>query len=114
MLRHVLNFLIDYTAHINAKKIFGGTLTLLGFICISKIRTASDPNDAIAYALAGIVVGGVGLIVIYYDIAKDKLDSSRSELSMLAEAQKQKERQKTNASSWHMDQNPNNEANSKK
>ena len=104
MISHVFDFLVDYFTNLNAKKIFGGILVLLGLAFIGKIGGSGDANNAVLYAVGGIFIGGIGFVVIYYDIAKDKIGHGYDELSTLTKAYDKKEPENRKVSAWHMNE----------
>jgi hypothetical protein len=104
MINHVIDFIFDFFTNLNIRKILGGILVLVGIAIINRMGSSGDPNKAILYAIGGILVGGVGFVVIYYDIAKDKASHGHDELGTLTKAYGQKEREKIKVSGWHMDQ----------
>lgn len=65
-------------------------------------RVSGDLNVGMMYAIGGIVVAGVGFVIIYYDMAKDKTSSNYNELETLTKAKKQNEQLR----GWHIDHNP--------
>lgn len=89
MLQHIFDFLTDYFTNLNAKKIIGGIIVLVGLVILANVSAARTMDGTVLYALGGILVASVGSIVIYYDIAKDKAPSNYNELEILANAQKQ-------------------------
>lgn len=91
MLFHIINFLVDYFTNLNAKKIFGGILVLIGFAITSKIPSNPDLNTAMLYGAGGILLGGIGFIIIYYDIAKDKAAQEYNELQTIVQAHKDRQ-----------------------
>ena len=95
MLTHIIDFLVDYFTNLNAKKIFGGILVLTGLAILGRIVSSGlrsgDANVGILFAIGGILVGGVGLVIIYYDIAKDRTSNRHDELELLSKAYKQNE-----------------------
>ncbi|HSX30553.1 MAG TPA: hypothetical protein VLE99_01425 [Candidatus Saccharimonadales bacterium] len=108
MLLHLIDFLVDYFRNLNVRKITGGILALIGLAILGKMTTSGDTNRAVLYAIGGILVSGVGFIVVYYDIAKDKTRSRYSELDTLTKAHTQNEHEDGKASTWHMNQGPDN------
>lgn len=106
MLPHIIDFLVDYFTNINAKKIFGGILVLLGLVIIGQMGISGNPDTAVLYAIIGIFIAGIGFVVIYYDMAKDKLGGGHDELRTLSEGYKQKELEERKVSGWHMSDNP--------
>lgn len=101
---HILNFLIDYFTNLNAKKVFGGILVLIGMSIIGRTGVSGNADKAVLYAICGILLAGVGLVVIYFDIAKDKIGRKHDELGTLTKAYEQKEREERKISTWHLDQ----------
>ena len=118
MLTHMIDFLVDFFTNLNAKKIFGGILVLIGLAILGRIVSAGlisgDANVGVLYAAGGILVGGVGLVIIYYDMAKDKTSSGHSEIDTISKAYEQKAREDLKTSGWHMNQNPGHENTPKK
>ncbi len=104
MISHVIDFLVDYFTNLNAKKIFGGILVFLGIAIIGKAGSSGDTNSAIMYSIGGILIGGIGFVIVYYDIAKDKIGHGHDELLTLTKAYKQKEREEGKATAWHFNQ----------
>lgn len=110
----MIDFLVDFLKNINAKKIGGAILVLVGLALIGRIGTSEDANRGVLLAVAGIIVGGIGFVIIYYDIARDKSGSGHNELNTLANAYKQKEREERKATGWHMDESSDNKASHQK
>lgn len=104
LLLHLIDFLVDYFSNLNVKKIVGGTLVLIGLAILGRIVGSGNPDRAVLYAIGGILIGGAGLIVVYYDIAKDKTDSRYNELDMLSKVSKRNEHEGKGVTAWHMDQ----------
>ncbi len=103
MITHVIDFLIDYFTNLSVKKIFGGIIVLLSLAIISKGQISGDPNRAVLYAIVGILIGGIGFIVIYYDMAKDKIGHEYDDIQILTKAYEQKVREERKVNAWHMD-----------
>ncbi len=104
MINHVIDFIFDYFTNLNVRKIFGVILVLVGIAIINRMGASGDPNRAVLYAIGGILLGGIGLVVIYYDIARDKTSHGHDELGTLTKAYKQKEREKVKVTGWHTSQ----------
>lgn len=102
MLSHILDFLVDFFTNLNAKKIFGALVALAGIWMLQMVPGANDPNKGVAYAIVGILLGGVGFIIIYYDIAKDKHGGGFDQLDTIAKGYEQKEHEKGKLTGWHM------------
>jgi hypothetical protein len=102
MLVHIIDFLVDYFTNLNVKKVFGGVLVLAGLSVISRAGLASDTNITILLSIIGIVIGGVGFVIIYYDMAKDKNGGDFDELGTLVNGYKQGEEKKPKLTGWHM------------
>lgn len=79
---------------------------LIGIAIMGKIQTSEDINSALLYGILGILVGGIGFVIIYYDMAKDKLGRENDDLHLITTAHKQHTHEKGKISSWHMDQVP--------
>jgi hypothetical protein len=99
---HIVNFLVDFFTHLNARKVFGGVLVLLGLWLVQNLAGAGGSNLALMYGAAGILVGGIGAVIIYLDMTKDKAGGGFSELDTIAKGYEQKERDKHQPSGWHM------------
>ena len=108
MLTHIIDFLVDYFTNLNAKKIFGGILVCVGLATLGRIVSSGlrsgDATVGVLYAIGGILVGGVGLVIIYYDTAKDKTNNRYSELDLLSKVYKQNEHKEGKASAPDMNQ----------
>lgn len=107
MIFHIIEFIVDYFTNLNIKKILGGILALVGIAIIGKVSTSSNPNNAVLYAIMGIIIGGIGFVIIYHDIAKDKAGTDYDELSVLSKGLEQKETKRTKIAAWHMEQESN-------
>jgi hypothetical protein len=66
------------------------------------VASSGDSNKAVLYAVAGIFLGGIGFVIIYFDMAKDKIGGNFDELGTLAKGYEQKERDKQTPQGWHM------------
>lgn len=108
---HVVEFLVNYFNNLNLKKIIGGAMVLLGLGIFAKMGVLGDPNKAVLYAIVGIIVGGVGLVIIYFDMAKDKSGRGFDEEKLLVAAYKDKAREKKNMDGWHIDSDSSNQGN---
>lgn len=97
MIFRIIDFLVDYFTNIGAKKIFAGILVLAGLTVMGQAGRSGDPSWTVLYVAAGIVLGGIGIVVIYYDIAKDRIGHRYDELHTLTHAYKQKEREEKQA-----------------
>jgi hypothetical protein len=99
---HIVNFLVDYITNLNIKKIVGGVIFLAGLALINKAILTGNTDSAILYAICGILVGGVGAVIIYYDMAKDKIGTTYNELDTISNAYKYKESEnkKATAGTW--------------
>ncbi len=102
MITHVIDFFIDYFTNLNVKKIFGGILVLVSLAIISMMQSSGDPERAVLYAIVGILIGGIGFVVIYYDMAKDKIGHGYDEINTLTKAYEQKVREERKVNAWHM------------
>lgn len=91
MIMRIIDFLIEYFSNINARKIFGGILVLLGLALLSRIVSSGNTSVGIMYVIGGILVGGVGLIIVFFDMAKDKTKNRYNELDILTKAYGQTE-----------------------
>ena len=109
MIPHIIEFLVDYFTNLNIRKIIGGLLALIGMAIISRLGISGNPDTAVLYAVFGILIGGMGFVVIYLDIAKDKRDGNYDELGTLSKAYKENEFKKSKVIGWHMDQGSNDE-----
>lgn len=89
MLTNIIDFFIDYFTHLNLKKIIGGIVTLFGLFIMGMMSSASTGDKAFLYALAGIVVSSIGILIVMYDMAKDKSSQDYSDLETLSNAYKQ-------------------------
>lgn len=105
MINHIIDSLVDYFTNLNAKKIIGGILVFVGLTIIGKIGISRSPNIAVLYAIVGILIGGIGFVVIYYDMARDKVSHGYDELGTLTSALKKKDYPEK-ISAWHMPQEP--------
>jgi len=104
MIFELFHFIADYFTNLNPKKIIGGIIVLIGLILIGNVISAGDINRAVLYAISGVIVGGVGAVVIYYDMAKDKIGTTYNELDTISNAYKYQEDERKNATAWNMDQ----------
>ena len=102
MITHIIDFFVDYFTNLNVVKIFGGIIVLLSLAIISKGQISGDPNRAVLYAVVGILIGGIGFVVIYYDMAKDKIGHGYDEINTLTKAYEQKVREERKVNAWHM------------
>jgi len=103
MIPHILEFLTNYFTHLNLKKILGGILAIVGVGMLGQISIQSNPNRGILFAFGGIIIGSIGLIIIYIDMANDKNRGGFNELDTISKAYKQKVHENKNISTWHMD-----------
>lgn len=103
MIPHILEFLTNYFTHLNLKKILGGILAIVGIGMLGQISMQSNINKGILFAFGGIIIGSVGLIIIYIDMANDKKSSEFNELDTISKAYKQKAHEDKNISTWHTD-----------
>jgi hypothetical protein len=104
MIPHIVEFFVDYFTNLNIRKIIGGLLVLIGMWVIGMMGSSGNPNNAVLYAILGILLGGIGFVVIYYDMAKSTVGGGYDELDTLAKAYKQEEFRKNKVSGWHMNQ----------
>ncbi len=74
---------------------------------INRMGVSGNANAAVLYAIGGIMIGGIGFVVIYLDIAKDKINGGHDSLSTLTHAYKQKEAEKRKLSGWNMNHGSN-------
>lgn len=108
MLSHVIDFVVDYFTNLNLTKIIGGILILAGLALLGSMGASGNPEKAVWYAVGGLLVGGAGFVVVYYDISKDKADQGGySELDTLAKAYKQDTQAKRKITAWGMNQDSN-------
>ncbi len=103
MIFHIFDFIIDFFTNLNARKVFGGILVLIGWSIVGNVGISSDMSKGVLVMCGGLVISGIGLAIIYYDMAQDKIGRGRSDLEMVAKAYQQKEREERKVSSWHMD-----------
>jgi ABC-type nickel/cobalt efflux system permease component RcnA len=108
MISHIIEFLVDYFTNLNARKIIGGLLVLAGLWFIGRMSINGNVNVAVLYGIGGIIIGGIGTVVIYHDIAKDKLHGGYDELGTLTKALDHDARQERKAAVSHTDQNAEN------
>jgi hypothetical protein len=99
MISHFIDFFVAFFTHPSLKKIFGAILALVGLAILGNMGNANDPNIAVLYACIGILIGGIGCIIIYYDIANDKSGASADRLNILTKAYEQNEQEKQQADS---------------
>jgi hypothetical protein len=89
MLTNIIDFFIDYFTHLNLKKIIGGIVTLFGLFVMGLMSSSDTGDKAFLYALAGIIVSSIGILIILYDMTKDKSGQDYSDLETLSKAYKQ-------------------------
>jgi hypothetical protein len=104
MFSHILDFIVDFFTNLNAKKVFGAVLALLGIWLLQHITRAGSDNVGMIYAVAGLLIGGIGFTIIYFDIAKDKVGGGYNELETLSKGYQQEARDKQKPTGWHMDE----------
>jgi len=102
MITHIIDFFIDYFTNLNVVKILGGIMALSGLSIISKGQSSGDPNTAVLYSVVGILIGGIGFIIIYYDMAKDKMGRGNDDIHTLTKAYEQKVLEERKINAWHM------------
>ncbi len=103
MIFHIFDFIIDYFTNLNARKIFGGILVLIGWAIVGRVGISSDMSKGVLIMCGGLLISGIGLAVIYYDMAQDKIGRGRNDLEMVAKAYKQKELEERKVTGWRMD-----------
>lgn len=113
MLSAVLEFLVAYVGHLNAKKIFGTIIVLAGLGIMGSMGTTGNADKAVFVAIAGILVGSVGFVIIYYDIAKDKTGAHYDEMETLVKAAKSDPAANRKITSWGL-KDPSNKTSSDK
>ena len=104
MFNHIIDFVIAYFTHLNAKKIFAGILMIVGLVAVQKIASSGDINLGLMYAVGGIFIGGIGFVIAYYDIANDKTNGGYNELDTITKAYEQKKHEDIKISSWHINE----------
>lgn len=102
MFSHIIEFVIDYFTNFNPKKAFGGILILIGFAGLQRIGSAGNANVGFIFAVGGLIIGGIGFVIVYYDIAKDKSGGRYDEMDTLDKAYQQQIRDKQKLSKWDM------------
>lgn len=65
---------------------------MIGLAVIQRIGSSGDVNRGLLYFFGGLIVCGVGTVIIYHDIAKDKTGIAQNDIELLAKAYKQKDR----------------------
>lgn len=88
MFSNIIDFFIDYFTHLNTPKIIGGIIFLIGIFLLGSVTSSGDTSKATLFAVGGIFVGGIGAIIISYDIAKDKNEQNYNELETFSRAYK--------------------------
>ena len=106
MLNHIIGFIVDFFTNLNAKKILGAILAVAGLALLNRIPAAGNTNVGMLYGVAGLLIGGVGLVIIYFDIAKDKINGNFSELDTVDKALKQQTLESKKAAPWNMHGDP--------
>lgn len=103
MISHILDFIAAFFTNITAKKIIGALLVFGGMGVIAMMGGSQDANKAVLLAVIGIILSGIGLALIYHDIAKDKLGRSYSDVETLSKTPELQRPQKPETQAWHMD-----------
>lgn len=102
----MIDFIIDYFAHLNARKAIGGILAVFGIGMLGQINGQSNANAGILFAIGGLIVGGIGFVIIYFDMANDKNGGNFDSMDTLTKAYKQEARENRKITTWHMDETP--------
>lgn len=76
-------FVVDYFRDLTVRRVIGGLLFFAGAWFISLGQKTGDMDKLVAFGVAGLVVGGVGAIIVHYDISKQR---NFSEMDVLAKA----------------------------
>jgi hypothetical protein len=106
MISHILDFIVDYFTNVNIPKIIGGVLVLIGTIVTGYMIGPGSADRAVLFGVVGSLISGIGFVVIYYDMAKDKQGSKYNELETLNNALKQKEFEERKITAWNMNNPP--------
>ena len=103
MLSHIIDFVVDYFTNLTVRKILGGILVLVGMAVIERIGLSGAADTALVYMLVGVLIAGVGLAIIYYDMAQDKTGRSGNDLELIVKTHQREQQAKKKDLGWHMD-----------
>lgn len=107
MITHIIDFIVDYVTNFNLKKLIGGIIVLIGLASLSRISQSADASIAVLYAIVGIFIGGIGFVIIYFDMAKTKVSRGQDDHTILAKSYEQQAQATRKPAGWHMDhENP--------
>lgn len=73
LIRPTLEFIVDFFTGITLKRVGGAVILLAGLWVVQYGQSTGDANKLIIYTVAGLIVGGVGAVIIYYDMGKAKI-----------------------------------------
>lgn len=104
-LRYWIEFATDFVTNLSVKKVIGALLVAGAVWLAGAGQSSGDINKFIIITCISLLIGGIGVTIIYFDMAKDKIYGKGhfSEVDTLTKALEQKDREEYKISSWNMD-----------
>lgn len=105
-LKYWVEFLGNFFSNLSVKKIIGALLFIGGCWLISRGMQTGDADRFILFAGAALVVGGIGAVIIYYDMAKDGVNGKGQydELATLTKAYSHKTQEDQRPAGGHTEE----------